>query len=81
MEMRPLRAALTLLAVLSLGSCSVLQFVFGSVFPSNVMLAKARADLSSQIPAGSGFAFHLRVVESGGYGYVVVIGSLASTAD
>ena len=79
MEMRPLRAALTLLAVLSLGSCSVLQFVFGSVFPSNVMLAKARADLSSQIPAGSGFAFHLRVVESGGYGYVVVIGSLAST--
>ncbi|MGA2764362.1 MAG: hypothetical protein ABSG17_13465 [Spirochaetia bacterium] len=79
MEMKLGRTALVLAAVLSLGSCSVLQFVFGSVFPSSVMLAKAQADLSAQIPANSGTAFNVRVVESGGFGYVVVIGTLAAT--
>ncbi|MGO9409629.1 MAG: hypothetical protein ACLQCB_02630 [Spirochaetia bacterium] len=81
MEMRPariaglLRAALALAAVLSLGSCGVLTFVFGSVFPETTVLAKAQADLSGLISSNNGSAFQIRVVEAGGYGYVVVTGN------
>jgi hypothetical protein len=65
--------------VLFLGSCGVLQFIFGSVFPSTLMLAKAQADLSGQIDPGLGNSFSVRVVETGGYGYVVVVGSQPTT--
>ena len=78
MVMRILRATCVLTAVLSLGSCGVLTYIFGSVFPATTMLAKAQANLSSMIPAGNGSSFNLRVVESGSYGFVVVTGSLAS---
>ena len=75
---RAVRLAAVLLAVLSLGSCEVLTFIFSSVFPSTAVLMKAQANLSGQIPANNGSVF-LRVVESGGFGYVVVVASLAST--
>ena len=39
------------------------------------MLAKAQADLSGLIPSNDGSAFQIRVVEAGGYGYVVVTGN------
>jgi hypothetical protein len=42
------------------------------------MLAKAQADLSGMIPSGDGDSYHVRVAESGGYGYVVVIGNQSS---
>ncbi len=75
MAVRLLRPAILLAAALSLGSCQVIGFLFSSVFPATAALIKAQADLSGQIPAGSGEAFRVRVVESGGHGYVVVIGS------
>jgi hypothetical protein len=67
--------------VLFLGSCGVLQFIFGSVFPSTLTLAKAHADLSGQIDAGYGSSFRVRVVETGGYGYVVITGQLPTTGN
>jgi hypothetical protein len=76
--MRAARLAAALLAVFLLGSCQVLEFIFGSVFPSTAVLIKAQADLSGQIPANNNSAT-VRVVESGGFGYVVVVTSLAST--
>jgi hypothetical protein len=75
---RVLQAACVLAAVISFGSCSVLSYIFGSVFPATAMLAKAQADLSGIIPAGQGYSYHVRVAESGGYGYVVVIGNQSS---
>jgi hypothetical protein len=74
-----LRAALALGAVLSLVSCGVLNYIFGSVFPATVMLAKAQADLSGMITADEADAFRVRVVETpSGYGYVVVTGNPSS---
>lgn len=70
---------LVLLAVLSLGSCQVLEFVFGSVFPSETVLIKGQASLAAQIPTSNNSPFDVRVVETGGFGYVVVIGTLADT--
>lgn len=81
LTMSALRCFLALLAVMSLDSCQVLGFVFSSVFPATATLAKAQANLSGKIPAGSGSSFSVRVVESGSYGYVVVIGNLASTGN
>ncbi|HVP19897.1 MAG TPA: hypothetical protein VMU36_12970 [Spirochaetia bacterium] len=78
MAVRVLRPAFLLAAAVSLGSCQVLEFVFGSVFPAETTLVKAQADLSSQIPANMGTAFNVRVVEPAGYGYVVVIGNASS---
>ena len=51
MEMRPariaglLRAAGAFAAALPLGSCGVLTFVFGSVFPETTVLAKAQGGI------------------------------------
>jgi hypothetical protein len=77
-RMRIFRSFCTLAAVLSLGSCGVLNYIFGSVFPATAMLAKAQADLSGAIAPGNGSSYHVRVVETGGYGYVVVIGNQSS---
>ncbi len=74
---RTLQAALALAAVLSLGSCSVLTYIFGSVFPATTMLAKAQADLSGMISSNDGGAFRVRIVESGSNAYVVVAGNPA----
>jgi hypothetical protein len=76
--MRTFWAVCILMAVLSLGSCGVLNYIFGSVFPATAMLAKAQADLSGVIAAGQGYSYHVRVVETGGYGYVVVVGNQSS---
>jgi hypothetical protein len=83
MAMKAARLAAALLAVLSLGSCQVLEFIFGSVFPSTTVLIKAQADLSGRIPdsSNSSVPIKVRVVESGVYGYVVVTASLASTGN
>lgn len=71
-----LRAALALAAALCLVSCGVLDYIFGSVFPATVMLAKAQADLSGTISADDAEGFQVRVVEtSTGYGYVVLTGN------
>ncbi len=78
MEMRTMRAVCALGAVLSLGSCQVLNVIFGSVFPATTVLAKAQANLSGQITSNDGSAFHVRVLETGGYGYVLVIGNPSS---
>lgn len=75
MAVKPLRLACVLAAALSLGSCQVLEFIFGSVFPATAVLLKGQVDLSGQIPPGAGYAFNLRVAESGGHGYVVLIGA------
>jgi hypothetical protein len=74
MAMRILRTILLCAAVLFLGSCEVLQFIFGSVFPTTLMLAKAQVKVEG-IDSGFGQSFAVRVVEAGGYGYVVVEGS------
>ncbi len=73
--MRAARLLTVMAAVLALGSCQVLEVIFSSVFPGTVGLAKAQADLSSQIDASTGSAFHLRVVQSGSNGYVIVVGN------
>lgn len=73
--MRTFRLSAVLLTVLALGSCQVLEFVFSSVFPSTVALAKAQADLSAQIPANSGGSFNVRILEAGTHEYVVVVGN------
>lgn len=75
---RIFRVVCVLTAVLSLGSCGVLTYIFGSVFPATAMLAKAQADLSGMIPSGGGDSFNVRVIESGSNGFVVITGSLAS---
>ncbi len=75
MALKMVRAAALALLVLFLGACDVLQFMFGSIFPSTVTLAKAQADLSGKITPADGDSYNLRVVESGGYGYVVLVGS------
>jgi hypothetical protein len=77
--MRAARIITVLAAVLTLGSCQVLEFIFGSVFPATVGLAKAQTDLSAQIDQNSASAFHLRVVQSGSNGYVIVIGNPGGT--
>ncbi len=74
MAMRILRTILLCAAVLFLGSCEVLQFIFGSVFPTTLMLAKAQVKVEG-IDSGFGQSFAVRVVEAGGYAYVVVEGS------
>jgi len=73
--MRAARLVAVLAAVLALGSCQVLEFIFGSVFPATIGLAKAQADLSAEISANDGGSFNLRVVQSGSTGYVIVIGN------
>lgn len=79
--MRLFRVVVVSLAVLLLGSCNVLQFVFGSVFPSTMTLIKAQADLSGKIPANNNGSINLRVVETGGYGYVAVTGSISGSGN
>jgi len=76
MVLRAMRAAALLTAALALGSCQVLEFMLGSVFPASVTLLKASADLSGKIPASKSDAMRLRVVESGGKTYVIVVGTL-----
>ena len=80
MAIRLFRIVVLILAVLLLGSCNVLQFIFGSVFPATLALVKAQADLSKLIAANSGSSFNLRVVETGTTGYVVVSGSVQGSA-
>jgi|GEM_PF-2705404 len=75
MAIRLFRVVVVSLAVLLLGSCNVLQYIFGSVFPSTMTLAKAQVDLSKLIPASNNGSTYLRLVETGGYGYVVVVSS------
>jgi hypothetical protein len=77
--MRAARLCTVAAAVLALGSCQVLEFIFGSVFPATVTLAKAQADLSAQIDQNSAGAFQLRVVQSGSNGYVILIGDPSGT--
>jgi hypothetical protein len=79
MAIRILKTLVLSLAVLLLGSCDVLQYIFGSVFPSTLTLVKAQADLSGMIDAAYSGSFNIRVVESGTYGYVVVSGSNPTT--
>jgi hypothetical protein len=79
MAMRAARLLAVLAAVLALGSCQVLEVIFSSVFPNTIGLAKSQTDLSGQIAAGNGYAFRLRVVQSGGSGYVILIGTLSSS--
>jgi hypothetical protein len=67
-----LRAAAVLASALALGSCNVLQFIFGSVFPTTLTLIQSRVDLSSKITADYRSSYVLRVVEAGAYGYVVL---------
>jgi hypothetical protein len=76
---RTARYCLVLFAVLTLGSCQVLEFVFGSVFPSTTVLIKGQASLAAQIPSANNTPFSVRVIETGGFGYVVVIGTLTDT--
>ena len=78
--MRAARLATVVAAAVALGSCQVLDFIFGSVFPATVGLATAQADLSAQITANDAGSFNLRVVQSGSNGYVIVIGSPNGTA-
>ncbi len=78
MAIRAARVLLVLAAVTVLGACQVLEVVFGSVFPATIGLAKAQADLSGTITSSDATAFHMRVVQSGGNGYVILIGNLAS---
>jgi hypothetical protein len=78
MAMRTARLLAVLAAVAVLGSCQVLEVVFGSVFPATVALAKAQADLSGQITSNDGSAIRVRVVQSGTNGYVILIGNLQS---
>ena len=75
MAIRLFRVVVVSLAVLVLGSCDVLQYVFGSVFPSTLTLIKDQADLSGMIAASNSGSTYLRLVETGGYGYVIVTGS------
>jgi hypothetical protein len=79
MAVKAARAAVLLALSLCLGSCGVLQFIFGSLFPSTVTLLQARADLSAQI-GKQGYSYNLRVVESGTYGYVVLDANVGSPA-
>jgi hypothetical protein len=79
--MKTLRLIVVCLVVLILGSCAVLEFIFGSVFPSTLVLAKAQADLSGKIDADAGSNFKVRVVETGTYSYVVVTGSQPTTGN
>ena len=79
MAMRSVRRAAVLLAVLSLGSCQVLEFVFGSVFPTTTTLIKAQVSLANRIPSNNTSPFAVRVLETGGFGYVVVVGTLPDT--
>jgi hypothetical protein len=72
MAVRVLRAAVLLALALCLGSCNVLQFIFGSVFPSTTTLLQSRADLSAKIASGGGGSYNLHVLESQGFGYVVL---------
>lgn len=76
MAMRIFRTIVVCAVVLFLGSCEVLEFIFGSVFPATLMLAKAQVDLSGKIDSGEGDSFNVRVVEAGSNRYVVVEGSL-----
>jgi hypothetical protein len=78
MAIKLFRVALVSLAVVFLGSCSVLQYIFGSVFPATLTLAKAEADLSGDIDSNSAQSFSVRVVETAGKGYVVLEGNLAT---
>ena len=79
MAMRAARLSTVLVVVLALGACKVLGFIFGSIFPATTTLITAQASLSSQIPSGIGGSFGVKVVETGGFGYVVVVGSLPAT--
>ncbi|HVO40280.1 MAG TPA: hypothetical protein VMV03_14715 [Spirochaetia bacterium] len=81
MAVRALRLLAVAAAVALLGSCQVLEFIFSSVFPSTVTLAKARADLSGSISSSDGSSFNVRLVETGGFGYVIVIGSQVSSGN
>ena len=79
MVRRLLGIAAVIMAVLVLGSCSVLQFVFGSVFPSTMTLIKAQVDLSKIVPKNNNGPTNLRLVEVSGHSYVVITGSPSAT--
>lgn len=78
MAVRILRFLGVIVAVALLGSCQVLEFIFSSVFPSTVTLAKAQASLSGDIGPNETDSFSLRLIEAGIYGYVVVVGARSS---
>jgi hypothetical protein len=78
MAMRLFRVVVVSLAVLLLGSCNVLQYIFGSVFPSTMTLIKAQANVNGLMPADRTASANIRIVETGGYGYVVVTGSTSA---
>ncbi len=75
MAIRLFRIVVLILAVLLLGSCNVLQFIFGSVFPATLALVKAQTDLSKLIPANNNGSTYLRLAEVGGHSYVIITGS------
>ena len=72
MALRVVRTAVVAAAVLGLGACQVVQFIFGSVFPATVPLLEATADLSSVIPSGFSGTLRLRLVEAGSTTYVIL---------
>ena len=78
---RTARLLIIMAAVLTLGSCQVLEFVFGSVFPATAVLIKGQVSLAGKIPSTNNNPFTVRVIETGGFGYVVVAGSLADTGN
>lgn len=80
MALKTIKAAAVLGAALALGSCQVIDFLTGSVFPSTATLLKATADLSDKIPSYLNNPMHLRVVESATNTYVIVIGKLPTDA-
>jgi hypothetical protein len=65
--------------VLFLGSCEVVQFIFGSVFPETTTLQTGEADMSGAITSNDGGSYKLRVVETGAFSYVVLVGSPGSS--
>ena len=77
--LRAVRAWLLCATVLLLGSCNVLEVIFGSVFPGTVTLLKAQQNLSGAITVNddSGL-FTLRAFTAGASAYVVLSGTTAA---
>ncbi len=67
------RAFLSLLFLLTLGSCGLLT---SSFFPEELMQVSARKDLSGEIPKAAGNSFMLSAVNVNGTDYVVLASNL-----
>jgi hypothetical protein len=77
--MRKLFRAVALTAVLTLvlASCDIL---FQGTFPADVAQTTARIDLSSSISAADAASFHLSVVKSGKYEFVILVSDTGFTS-